>query len=31
MISLRLLFVLFSIFCFAGIFASLARGKIHKK
>lgn len=27
---LKLLFILFSILCFLGIFASLARGKIHK-
>ena len=28
-ISLRLLFILFSVLCFVGIFASLASGKIH--
>jgi MFS family permease len=28
--SIRIAFALFSILCFAGIFASLSRGKIHK-
>jgi len=30
LVSARTAFILFSILCFVGIFASLSRGKIHK-
>jgi hypothetical protein len=29
--SIKILFVIFAALCFAGIWASLARGKIHNK
>jgi len=31
LISVRIAFTVFAVFCFGGIFASLARGKVHGK